>query len=276
MDIRKLFLLLFLIILLSLLLGHIKTLESIGLGEDFEDKSRQSNLENGSSGRYINELEYNRSREWIHENKFNLENRDPGDYEVTKYPNSKPTSQQIENAWNLYNGTFESAKDNNWFEFSEAKKDGYKLKDPIHYVNEKFVYDQEHLNTDKPEFLIYHSDPENPGKKILTGAMYFVNNLSHNGSQVGGPLTIWHYHKSQENRQNCLLNNTLVVKKGSFLKDDGDNCPYQISNRTPQMLHVWLIDHPEGQFATRMDLNESTINNSTKLSEKEFKNGIEK
>lgn len=31
------------------------------------------------------------------------------------------------------------------------------------------------------------------------------------------------------------------------------------NHRTPEMLHVWLLDHPQGRFATRMELPPETL-----------------
>ena len=47
------------------------------------------------------------------------------------------------------------------------------------------------LDCDKPEFLMYYDTPQGKG---LAGLMFYMDTPAGWGEQIGGPLTIWHYH----------------------------------------------------------------------------------
>ena len=67
------------------------------------------------------------------------------------------------------------------------------------------------------------------------------------GPQPGGPLTLWHYHVWSF--RSCLLRGLLVVG----LPDESGSCERGVpTHRSPEMLHIWLVDHPLGPFSTSM------------------------
>ena len=86
-----------------------------------------------------------------------------------------------------------SAKRNGWHDVEKAIAQGYApaWNDPVHYVNRDYVFDDAFLDCDKPEYLMYY---DSPGGKVLTGVMFITRTLLEEGPQVGGPLTLWHYH----------------------------------------------------------------------------------
>lgn len=69
--------------------------------------------------------------------------------------------------------------------------------------------------------------------------------LEARGPQVGGPLTLWHYHVWF--RPKCLRGGLLSTGEGRNGCRDGEP-----SHRSPEMLHLWFLDHPMGRFATTM------------------------
>ena len=83
--------------------------------------------------------------------------------------------------------------------------------------------------------------------------MYLVEDHFARGPQVGGPSTVWHYHIFPMVR--CFHEG---VPK-AFPQTDG-TCHKGIpTNRSPEMLHVWFVDRPEGVFATPMALSAAEI-----------------
>jgi hypothetical protein len=119
-----------------------------------------------------------------------------------------------------------------------------------HYVNRSYMTDEYVLDPQHIQSLIYFNGSHGP---VLIGAMYIMPR-GEDGPQIGGPLTVWHQHSNI-----CFDDVTGVAV--AFVHSGFDNgndksgaCPRGSSlTRTPQMLHVWLIDNPEGPFASTMD-----------------------
>jgi len=172
-------------------------------------------------------------------------------WEVSAYPpGSKPTSEQRKAAENLVEQSYQSAKRNGWFDFNKGKADGYVPADVPHYSNEKYLLDEAILDPERPEFLMYYDTPQ--GKK-LAGYMFLANKTLARGPQIGGPLTVWHYHYSLD--EYCFMWGLLIVgqpEKGKCTR----GVPQQ---RSPEMLHVWLIDHPAGQFSSQMNVTPDVL-----------------
>jgi hypothetical protein len=133
---------------------------------------------------------------------------------------------------------------------------GYKPMEPpdgeiVHYVNPSYMADAYVLDPMHVQSLIYYNGKEGP---VLIGAMYIMPNRAETGPQIGGPLTVWHQHNNI-----CFDNVTGIavafVHSVDFdSTDKAGSCPRGSTLRvTPQMLHVWLIDNPEGPFASTMD-----------------------
>lgn len=214
---------------------------------------------------YLRHWNFGRPEPWRLEKEIKEERTPNSIIEVSKYPNSKPSNEDIRSAYKLYSKSFEAAKENNWFNYSKGVKDGfYNFSDKTHYPNERFLYDGNTLNPKKPEILMYYEDPKNSSRKVLAGAMFMANNITDGGRQVGGPLTVWHYHKGS--REFCY-------KQGVMPIGSKDNCVNgTVSDRGPEMLHVWFVQHPKGQFATGMSFprNEEINRDPEKMNRVEF------
>ncbi|MFP6628526.1 MAG: hypothetical protein VCC67_05765 [Myxococcota bacterium] len=175
-------------------------------------------------------------------------------YEVTSYPEgSRPSPEQIRASEDLVERCFQAAKRHGWFQFRNALDQGYALLfgDRRHYVKPEHVFDDAILDCDKPEFLMYYDTPEGKG---LAGLMFYANKPRAWGPQIGGPLTLWHYHVWAPIQ--CLRGEMLLVGTA----DEQGRCeqghPMQ---RSPEMLHVWFIDRPKGPFTSSMYLPDEEV-----------------
>jgi hypothetical protein len=132
---------------------------------------------------------------------------------------------------------------------------GYKQMEPeglaiMHYVNAAYFTDADILRPDRVQSLIYFNTSHGP---VLIGAMYIMPRLGMKGPEIGGSLTAWHKHDNL-----CFDRTTGVIvaftHDGSAnINDKSGTCPAGSSNRsTPEMLHVWLIENPDGPFGSDM------------------------
>ena len=165
-------------------------------------------------------------------------------WEVSLYsPSTEPTPKERETAKKLTERSYETATRNRWFDFNKVKADGFVLSSQSHYVNEKYVFDDAVLDPERPEFVMFYDTPE--GKKF-TGYMFLINEPLARGPQIGGPLTLWHYHIFSDDL--CFERGLIIVG----LPENGKCTRGLPQRRSPEMLHVWLIDHPSGQFSSQM------------------------
>jgi len=171
-------------------------------------------------------------------------------HEVTRYPHAdRPTAEQQRHADELVRKCRESAERHGWFDFEQATKDGFKLMygDLTHHVNEAYVLDDKILDPDRPEFVMFY---DTPFGKRLAAFMFLARTPTERGPQIGGPLTVWHSHVWPKPK--CLLGKVLLVGE----PDQNGRCARgESGHRSPEMLHVWFIDHPHGPFATHMTLS---------------------
>jgi len=169
-----------------------------------------------------------------------------GTYEVTAYPCEPPTPAQLTAAQDLWDRSLEAALANGWFDVSKAEADGFHIGHPgerIHYVHDDFMNDDGVLDPERPEFLVVFETKT--GERMLAGYMYMLRTPGERGPQIGGPLTVWHYHMMD---LHCWRNGLVVARPEA----DG-TCPVGTpSRRTPEMLHVWFFDRRYGPFATDM------------------------
>lgn len=147
---------------------------------------------------------------------------------------------------------------NGWEDFEKALADGFELltNDRRHYYNEEYVFDDRVLDPERPEFLMYYDTPE--GKRLV-GFMFYVAGRLDRGPQIGGPLTVWHYPLFSEPVCTLGLRRGRVRRgqdllPGADAAERGDCAWGSPTQRSPEMLHVWLIRHPMGPFGTRMHL----------------------
>lgn len=136
-------------------------------------------------------------------------------------------------------------------DFTQALAEGYREATPpgmeprrfgpAHYRNPRYVRDGKLLDAEHPEGLVYWKRPD--GGMHLLGA-YFTAPIGQ-GPEVGGDLTRWHNHVDKCPRG----------ERGDMLaRMDPPRCgPGAVPGpRTPEMLHVWLFDHPHGAFADHL------------------------
>ena len=174
-----------------------------------------------------------------------------GMYELTQYPNQEATQSQKEAADKFIQDSFDVAVRNGWFSKEKGLSDGYEkmFGDPVHFVNKEYVFDGETLNPEKPEVLMYYKTKEGD---FLMGVMFLA--IGQRGPQVAGPLSKWHFHID---RRMCYERGVLPI--GTV--DEAGSCETGFHNvRSPEMLHVWFFDHPDGRFATTMGLSEQLLN----------------
>lgn len=222
--------------------------------------------------RYVNLYEKGQGPVWLEEPE-KIKGEDLGFiYEVTRHAGTEPTEKDFEAAWSLYNQSFEAAEENGWFDFENATEDGFIQLNSIHWAKPENLFNSENLEPGSPESLVYYKDGDT---RKLAGVMFYTDSLSTEGEQVGGPLTLWHYHPHWDaEKALCFrkkMSQRLNIKERS--------CPENSTQgyRTPEMMHVWFIRHPEGQFASRMTLDKKVIQREPeKLNRTEFINHTEK
>jgi hypothetical protein len=170
-------------------------------------------------------------------------------YEVTQYPEAKATKQQQKAADDFAKQSFLAAKKKGWFKKEQGEKDGFKkmFNDIVHYYHRDYVLDDEILNPEKPEFLMYFPSAE--GDKLV-GVMYLMNHPTAHGPQIGGPLTLWHYHVLYP-KTNCFEKGVLMM---AYADDKGECAIGVPRTRTPEMIHVWFFEHNQGRYASGMGL----------------------
>lgn len=182
--------------------------------------------------------------------------RDPQDaskmviWEVTRYRNATaPTPEQQKAMDDLVEASFKAAETNEWYRFDKGYESGYRrmFQDDSHYANLDYVRDDALLDPERPEFLMYYDTPMG---KQLVGFMFLMNHPTESGPQIGGPETLWHFHIWPE--PFCLADSLLIVGRPNR---EGVCERGFARHRSPEMIHVWLIDHPDGTFATRMEID---------------------
>jgi hypothetical protein len=169
--------------------------------------------------------------------------------EVTAVPPGTAAAPDEERAAQaLVNECFEAAKRHRWFQFKNGIDDGFELLhgDRRHFYKREYIFDDAILDCDRPEFLMYYDTPKGVA---LAGFMFYVAKPLDRGPQIGGPLTIWHYHVWAPVQ--CLVENLLLVGQADESGVCAEGAPGHLS---PEMLHVWLMDRPGGPFTTSMYL----------------------
>jgi hypothetical protein len=159
-------------------------------------------------------------------------------------PSRAPTATELEAAAKLLQETRAAVQP--YQDLGVAQRAGYVAVTPpqltiVHFVNPAYMTEADVLNPNHVQSLIYVNTPHGP---VLVGAMYIMPRVGMPGPEIGGPLTSWHHH------DNLCFNNlsgTVVALSIS------GTCPAGSTNRvTPDMLHVWLIENPNGPFDSNM------------------------
>lgn len=217
------------------------------IDEDNNSRIFRNRYNKTASERYIKEF-YRSDIPFRQEDKADI-NHSSMIYEVDRFVKGGVRDIHVENAWTLYNKTFEIAREKGWFNYRKAIEDGFD--NPYsrdHYVNIEHFRDNESLNPEEPEFLMFRNNSSE--EKVLIGVMYMINDVEGEGRQIGGSITKWHYHAYP--RTTCYYNGYPVNKTSE--------CPEKyISNKSPEMLHVWFIENKDGVFGTRMSVPQKFV-----------------
>ena len=170
-------------------------------------------------------------------------------YEVSRFPfRLQPTAAEKAAGQELIERSRAAAEEKGWFDYETARADGFELlfRDEVHYFHREHLRDGKTLDPERPEFLMFYDTAE--GKKLV-GLMFLVSEPGERGPQIGGPDTVWHYHIWSELQ--CLEDGLRAVAD----PDEDGRCARGIAtHKSPEMLHLWFIEHPEGPFATNMTL----------------------
>ena len=168
-------------------------------------------------------------------------------WEVSDYAGAaEPSERQQQWIAEFRRECEQTARDKGWFDFQQGLRDDFRLlvNDRRHYYNEEFIFDDAVLDCERPEFLMYYGTPLG---KQLVGMMFYVAEPMARGPQRGGAETVWHFHVW--NRPTCMLRGLLGVGDPA----EGEPCERGVStHRSPEMLHLWFLEHPDGPFATGM------------------------
>src|SRR5439155_5132521 len=105
----------------------------------------------------------------------------------------------------------------------------------VHYLNPGYNRDGRILDPERPESLVYLRLTDGSWK--LVGVMYRMPSPDQPGPRVGGALTAWHAHDNL-----CTANGRIVATTTN------GSCTHGTWSQTPEMLHVWLVDNPNGGF----------------------------
>jgi uncharacterized membrane protein len=153
------------------------------------------------------------------------------------------TAEQEQWARDFYRRSLAAAEKNGWFDIDKARAQGFQ-DDRInrtHFPNLQYMFDDVILDPERPEWLIYSDMPG--GGKVLMGFMFFTREPAEIGPTPGGSLAQWHFH--QYDKPRCAVKGLWTVADA----DDAGRCAEGIPvMRTPEMFHVWFIDHPLGRF----------------------------
>jgi uncharacterized membrane protein len=159
----------------------------------------------------------------------------------TGHDSVSPEQQQW--AEDFHKRSLDAALRNGWFDIKNAYAQGFQ-KDPInrdHHPNRENMFDDVILDPERPEWLIYQDLPD--GGKVLVGFMFFTRALMDVGPTPAGPLAQWHYHPYE--RPRCAIEGLWTVGDPDANGQCAEGVPV---TRTPEMFHVWFVDHPLGRF----------------------------
>lgn len=180
--------------------------------------------------------------------------------EVSKFVGKKQTIEQKKLADKLSQNTLKNAMERGWGDIERAVADGYVYepeRDLTHLTNYEYLFDDEVLNPLKPEFLMYFNSEHGP---ILAGVAYMLADIYEHGPQIGGQETVWHFHSYPPA---CVVSPYPPGHKSAKkLKQGSCENGKVFVDRSPEMLHVWFVNHPQGRFASLMSIDESLLYDS--------------
>lgn len=164
---------------------------------------------------------------------------------VLQATNDVATPEQVAAATKLYNAT--AAAIAPYEDWHKAWAAGFRPGGPsnmpsTHWMNQRNVDAGYVMDPQHPQGLVYANSKHGP---VLLGAMFQMKNLGQFGPDPGGPLTAWHQHQNI-----CFSPFGFAF---SFMSPTA-TCPLgAIDLSAPPMLHVWIVDNPQGRFAVDID-----------------------
>ena len=159
--------------------------------------------------------------------------------------NLVPTSEQQAAASRLYEAT--SAAIEPYRDWHKAWAAGFRpggstTLPSTHWMNNAYVEAGYVMDPQHPQGLVYANSHHGP---VLLGAMFQMSRIGEFGPDPGGPLTAWHQHENI-----CF---TPFGFEFSLMTPFSE-CPLgAIDISASAMLHVWIVDNPQGPFAVDID-----------------------
>ena len=114
-----------------------------------------------------------------------------------------------------------------------------------HYVQWDWIEDDVWLDPDAPESLVYELQPD--GSKRLVSAMYMLPQdiALEDVPDYGGALMQWHIHDDL-----CFTADPVAPQLESETSPDGTCRPPLVKVQEWAMIHVWIVPHECGPFAS--------------------------
>ena len=114
-----------------------------------------------------------------------------------------------------------------------------------HYVQWDWIEDEVWLDPDAPESLVYEPQPD--GSKKLVSAMYMLPEdiALEDVPDFGGALMQWHIHDDL-----CFTADPVAPQLESETNPDGTCRPPLVKIGEWAMIHVWIVPHECGPFAS--------------------------
>jgi hypothetical protein len=118
-----------------------------------------------------------------------------------------------------------------------------------HYINWDLINDDDVLNPDMPESLVYEINRET-GDKTLVSAMFMYpeSYTLDTVPSVGGELIQWHIHNNLCFTSDPEVSDEAPLVRGITNADGTCDAPLFKLGESP-MIHVWITPHPCGPFA---------------------------
>jgi len=111
----------------------------------------------------------------------------------------------------------------------------------VHLESKERKEDGGTLDPQRPEMLVYAIEG---GRATLLGVVYVMDVAGRPGPTPGGPITGWHAHNL------CVS----ALPPGFGVVSPYGGCPaFSVSVTSPEMMHVWVVDNPDGPFADGLD-----------------------
>jgi uncharacterized membrane protein len=152
------------------------------------------------------------------------------------------TPEQQRWADDFYRRSLDAALKHGWFDFDNAMRQGFEVDriNHTHFPNQKYMFDDVILDPERPEWLVYDNTPRG---KVLMALMFFTRSLEEVGPTPAGRLAQWHFHPFDQPR--CAIKGLWTVGDPDANGVCAEGIPVR---RSPEMFHVWFMDHPLGHF----------------------------